>query len=133
MSIGDGGGLYLEVQATGQKVWRMAYRRGLKVTKISFGAYPAVSLTEARRCRDDARRLIEEGIDPVAQRREKEKREREGQRLGPKLRMSMSADGSLTIEKPTGRITLNQAQVAALRSFLNATSEETDGASICRN
>ena len=131
--IGDGGGLYLQIEPSGKKLWRMKYKRGHKETSISFGPYPDVSLTEARRCRDDARRLIADGIDPVDQRRAQETQERANRTTRPKLRMSMSDDGSLTIEKPAGRLLLNPAQVAALRSFLSATADEATGASTCQN
>jgi hypothetical protein len=131
--IGDGGGLYLQIEPSGKKVWRMAYRRDHKETSISFGPYPDVSLTEARQHRDDTRRLIAEGVDPVELKREKEKRERANQQPRPRLRMSMSEDGSLTIEKPTGRLTFNLAQVDALRSFLSAAADEDTGASTCQN
>src|SRR5476649_2238048 len=119
--IGDGGGLFLQIEPAGKKVWRMAYRRGHKETSISFGPYPEVSLAEARQHRDNARQLIDAGGDPVEQRREMEKQERARDTARPKLRMSMSADGNLTIEKPTGRLSLNSVQVAALRAFLSAT------------
>jgi hypothetical protein len=131
--IGDGGGLYLQIEPSGKKLWRMKYKRGHKETSISFGPYPGVSLTEARRCRDDARRLIDEGVDPVNERRAQEKEERAKETARPKLRMSMSDDGSLTIEKPMGRLFLNPAQVAALRSFLSATADDATGASTCQN
>jgi hypothetical protein len=131
--IGDGGGLYLQIEPSGKKVWRMAYRRDHRETSISFGPYPDVSLTEARHCRDNARQLIAEGVDPVERRREKGKQERPGIAARPKLRMSMSGSGDLTIEKSTGRLVLNPAQVAALRSFLNATTDETVGASTCQS
>jgi hypothetical protein len=131
--IGDGGGLYLEVTPTGAKLWRMAYRRGGKETSITFGPYPSVSLTEARQHRDSARRLIDEGIDPVDRRRKQGKPERASIAIKPRLRLSMSDDGSLTLEKRSGRLTLSAAQVTALRSFLSATTDDDTGAPTCPN
>lgn len=60
----DGRGLYLHVTATGSKLWRMAYRFEGKQKLLSFGAYPAVSLKDARHRRDEARELLAKGIDP---------------------------------------------------------------------
>lgn len=63
--LSDGGGLYLHVTATGSKLWRMAYRFEGKQKLLSFGAYPAVSLKDARHRRDDARESLAKGIVPV--------------------------------------------------------------------
>ena len=62
--LSDGGGLYLHVTATGSKLWRLAYRFEGKQKLLSFGAYPAVSLKDARHRRDDAKELLARGIDP---------------------------------------------------------------------
>ena len=45
----DGGGLYIEVLTTGTKVWRIKYRRDKKEQRLTLGAYPHISLREARR------------------------------------------------------------------------------------
>lgn len=65
----DGGGLYLHITATG-KYWRMAYRFEGKQRTLALGIYPAVSLTNARGRRDDARVLLANGVDPNAAKRE---------------------------------------------------------------
>lgn len=65
----DGGGLYLLVQADGHKYWRMAYRFASKEKTLAFGAFPEVSLKEAREKREKARKLIAGGIDPAQQKR----------------------------------------------------------------
>ena len=62
--ISDGGGLYLHVTAAGSKLWRMAYRFEGKQKLLSFGAYPAISLKDARHLRDKAKELLAKGIDP---------------------------------------------------------------------
>jgi integrase len=62
--MSDGYGLYLLVTPTGSKLWQMAYRFGDRQRKLSFGAYPAVGLADARRQRDQAKALIAKGIDP---------------------------------------------------------------------
>ena len=65
----DGGGLYLHLSPVGGKLWRMGYRFERKRKTLSFGAYPAVSLEDARAKRDDAKRLLANGIDPSEQRK----------------------------------------------------------------
>lgn len=62
--ISDGGGLYLLVQPTGSKLWRQAYRFGGKQLTLAHGAYPEVSLAEARRLRDAAKAALRRGVDP---------------------------------------------------------------------
>jgi len=60
----DGGGLYLEVSPAGGKLWRWKYRIGGKEKRLALGIYPDTSLAEARDRRDDARKLLANGIDP---------------------------------------------------------------------
>lgn len=64
----DGGGLYLEVTASGARYWRLKYRHGGREKRISFGVYPEVSLSEARQRREAARALLRDGKDPSAER-----------------------------------------------------------------
>ena len=44
----DGGGLYLAIEPSGSRLWRMKYRFNGKEKLLSFGKYPDVSLKEAR-------------------------------------------------------------------------------------
>ena len=67
--LADGGGLYVEVYPTGGKLWRLKYRFGGKEKRLSFGAYPVVSLKDARERRDNAKRLLAGGIDPSIERK----------------------------------------------------------------
>lgn len=60
----DGGGLYLEVSPKGQKWWRLKYRFGGKEKKLALGVYPDVTLKEARERRYQAKRLLDDCIDP---------------------------------------------------------------------
>lgn len=68
--LSDGGGLQLWVQPTGAKLWRFAYRFGGKQKLLALGAYPLVSLASARMARDSAKRLLIDGVDPSAARKE---------------------------------------------------------------
>ncbi|WP_027175902.1 tyrosine-type recombinase/integrase [Desulfovibrio aminophilus] len=65
----DGGGLYLEVSPAGAKLWRLKYRFGGKEKRLALGAYPAVSLAAARERRDEARKVLAQGVDPAAARK----------------------------------------------------------------
>jgi len=65
----DGRGLYLEVSPTGGKWWRFKYRFEGKEKQLSLGVYPDVTLKLARDQREEARRLVAEGIDPSDNRR----------------------------------------------------------------
>lgn len=64
----DGGGLYLELSPNGGKWWRLKYRLEGKEKRISLGTYPTIGLKEARQRREDAKKLIANGIDPSIQR-----------------------------------------------------------------
>ncbi len=66
----DGGGMYLLVRPSGDKGWRFKYRLHDKEKLISFGTYPDISLSEARKFRSDARKLVVKGIDPLQAREE---------------------------------------------------------------
>jgi integrase len=68
---GDGGGLYLLMQPNGSKLWRLAYRFGGKQKTLAIGPYPVITLTAARDKRDDAKRLLADGIDPSVDKQEK--------------------------------------------------------------
>ena len=69
VKISDGGGLYLLVQPHGAMLWRLKYRYLGKERVLSFGAYPIVSLADAREKRDAAKKLLANGKDPATERR----------------------------------------------------------------
>jgi hypothetical protein len=82
--LGDGGGMRLLITANGGRRWQMEYvspvtgRRRL----AGFGSYPDVSLTEARERRDEFRRMVRKGVDPLdaeAEKKAARKREKEEQ------------------------------------------------------
>jgi integrase len=67
--LADGGGLYVEIHPSGKKVWRMQYRlggRGSKKEKVTLGEYPAFSLADARKWREDCRGLVVRRQSPAA-------------------------------------------------------------------
>jgi len=61
--ITDERGMYLLVSSTG-KYFRFDYRFSGKRKTLSLGVYPDVSLSKARQKREEARRLLQDGIDP---------------------------------------------------------------------
>jgi integrase len=68
----DDKGLHLLVKpiSTGwAKYWRLKYRYNSKDALMSLGVYPETSLQQARVKRDDARRLLADGINPIEHKR----------------------------------------------------------------
>jgi integrase len=65
----DFDGLYLLIRKNGSRLWRFAYRFGGKQKQIALGAYPSVTLAEARERREAARKLLAGGKDPSVERR----------------------------------------------------------------
>uniref|UniRef100_A0A831UGU7 DUF4102 domain-containing protein n=1 Tax=Geobacter metallireducens TaxID=28232 RepID=A0A831UGU7_GEOME len=70
----DGGGLFLLIPPAkkspegkmlpASKLWRFKYRYAGKEKLLAFGSYPEISLADARQRREDARRLLANGVDP---------------------------------------------------------------------
>lgn len=67
--LSDGHGLYLLVNPSGSKLWRWKYRHLGKEKLMPLGQYPLVTLAQARQARDDARRLLAQGVDPMEERK----------------------------------------------------------------
>lgn len=68
--VSDGRGLFVLVSPTGGRLWRFRYSFAGREKLISLGQYPDIGLKLARDRRDEARRLVAQGIDPSAVRRE---------------------------------------------------------------
>ncbi len=67
--LADSGGLFLLIQPSGSKLWRLKYRHQGTERSLSFGGDPTVSLAAARTKRDEAKKLMSEGVDPAVQRK----------------------------------------------------------------
>lgn len=69
----DGDGLTLLVKHSGSKLWQFRYYRPFtkQRTKQSFGSYPSVTLSDARRLRAESRALLAKDIDPQEHQEEK--------------------------------------------------------------
>lgn len=65
----DGGGLFLHITPAGQRYWRLKYRFAGKEKLLAIGVYPDVGLREARDRREEAKRLLGEGVDPSVERK----------------------------------------------------------------
>ena len=72
--MADAGGLHLYVTPAGGKLWRYRYRVDGKEKLLSLGAYPALSLAEARQARDKAKADQREGRDPAVVKRQAQHR-----------------------------------------------------------
>jgi integrase len=68
VKLSDGDGLYLLVAEAG-RYWRLKYRLDGKEKVLALGVYPAVSLAEARKGREEARENLARGIDPSSHKR----------------------------------------------------------------
>jgi len=66
--LADSGGLHLFVTKKGHKSWRLKYRFDGKEKRLLLGAHPEVSLAKAREMRDEAKRLLRDGRDPLLER-----------------------------------------------------------------
>ena len=67
---GDGRGLFLYVKPTGARSWVLRYQVQGRRHDLGLGAYPDVTLAMARQKATEARRLILDGDDPIAKRRQ---------------------------------------------------------------
>lgn len=109
--LGDALGLFLLVQPTGGKLWRFKYRMDGREQKLSLGAYPEVSLSEARKRRDEARQLLAAGKDPGVEKKR------------AKLRSSIQSEdtfSALSVEYCTKR------KRDGLRPWAPATAERSE-------
>jgi integrase len=77
-SLSDGEGLSLVIKPNGSKLWLFRYTRPIvqKRANLSLGAYPDLSLLDARKLRLNARELLAKGVDPKADKDAKNRREK---------------------------------------------------------
>ncbi|RZF64721.1 DUF4102 domain-containing protein [Sphingomonas populi] len=69
--VPDSDGLFLLVQPTGALLWRFRYKVFGVERKMSLGSFPDVTLKDARKKRDALRAELEDGIDPVEEKRQR--------------------------------------------------------------
>ncbi len=68
----DGGGLYLQVAASGAKSWLFCYRFNGRDREMGLGAEASVSLADARIKRQEAKKLLTQKIDPLEAKKQAE-------------------------------------------------------------
>ncbi|HDL7646530.1 TPA: integrase arm-type DNA-binding domain-containing protein [Yersinia enterocolitica] len=66
--VSDSHGLYLLVNPSGSRLWYLKYRINKKESRLGLGAYPDVSLADARQQRDGIRKLLAQNINPAQHR-----------------------------------------------------------------
>lgn len=93
----DGDGLSLLVQKDGKKYWRSVTYVNGKRKHLGFGRYPKVSLKEAREKNQAAKKLAEQGIDPV-----QNKKELKQQQI--KAAQQQAIDDGMTFEQVARRL-----------------------------
>lgn len=133
----DGGGMFLFVNPRGGKYWHLSYRFAGKRKTLSLGIYPKVSLNEARKLRDDARKLLADGIDPSntqkarkAMQQAELQAQKEAQiadkgRLIAATRFMLDNEGALSFRFGNRHIALTSTETTELRTFLDATRAVT--------
>jgi integrase len=67
--LSDGDGLHLLVNESGSKLWRLRFRFAGKANMLSLGPFPTVSLLDARKKRDEAKKQLANGINPSLNRK----------------------------------------------------------------
>lgn len=87
----DSDGLFLVIYPTGKKVWRVKYKQDCKHKEMTLGAYPTLSLAEARLMRNKAFELRAGGVDPAAE-KQAEKAEAARQEKEDSLTFAKVAD-----------------------------------------
>lgn len=122
----DGLGMFMLVMPNGSKLWRFTYYRpGTgKRNALSLGAYPDVSLRDARALRTEFRELVAFGTDPAAKRKA-EHREASRRHAEAHARFQFSfaiaTDDTLTLTVRGNTLHLTRHQTDAIRSALLAT------------
>ena len=69
IKLSDERGLYLLLNPNGARLWRWKYRIHGKEKLMAFGAYPDVSLAQARERREEARKTLAAGVDPMVKKK----------------------------------------------------------------
>ncbi len=120
--IYDTKGLYLEINPSGGKYWRVKCRINRREKRLAIGTYPELSLDEARNKRDEARHQIKNGINPIEEKRlAKAKMAEEAQKdLG--LRLFLETNGDLIIKKKLTSILITKEELQSLKYFLSPIS-----------
>ena len=89
---------------------------------MALGAFPDVTVSEARKRCDEARKLLVAGVDPAELRKEERIAQRDEQdRREAAMRFTMDSDGALSSRLGKRGMNLTGAETAELHAFLDAT------------
>src|SRR5512139_1733712 len=99
IKLADGGGMHLLVRPDGSRSWRLDYHFEGRRKTLALGAYPEVTLAEARRLRRAAKALLAEGRDPGAERQAQP----QPQPFAPRQEPASSRD-----DRPSATLRLNR-------------------------
>ncbi len=126
----DGGGMYLEVSPNGSRYWRLKYRIDGREKRISLGVCPSVSLEQARKRRDHARRLVAQGIDPSSIKRQEKQLASEAALLeaaelraaanGSRLKVTVYPEGMIELWKGRQALRLSTGEAATINNLLTS-------------
>lgn len=118
--MGAGQGMYLLVNPSGSKLWRLKYRFGGKEKTLSIGAYPEVSLARARLAREEARAVLASGVDPSAAKQE-EKAEQQAKALTFRAVAERWYKGNAELaRKPWAKATAKKVRIYLEKDFYPA-------------
>lgn len=72
-TLHDGDGLFLLIKTSGKKLWRFRYQRPVSGsrTNLSLGSYPALTLAETRKIREQHLTVLVQGMDPQLQKEQR--------------------------------------------------------------
>jgi len=122
LRLTDEKGLFLLVNPNGSKYWRLRYRISGKEKSLSLGIYPEVDLKEARAKRDEARRMLADGIDPSASRKMlRAQIAADASQASTRKRFLLDSNGALSFALGNRHLSLSPTETQELRRFLDAT------------
>ena len=151
--LSDGGGLYLVVKPSGGKLWRWSYEFNGKEKLLSYGPYPAVTLSQARELHKAAQAQKREGTDPAAAKQAKKRKEEESKQEHPKPTFAaLTAEWLKTWSKKKsaryvgtvetrldrdilpviGEIPIDQLKAAALVKIVSGIQDDRDAEDLAR-
>jgi len=99
----DAEGLYLQVTPAGGKLWKYKYRFDGKERKLSLGAYPVITLIDAREARLAAQRLLAQGIDPGSDKKARQRATADSENTVEVVTRAWHATFSTSPTKPRGQ------------------------------
>ena len=122
IKISDEKSMFLLINPNGSKYWRLRYRFNGKEKSLSLGTYPDVCLNEARSKRDEARKLLSQGIDPSENRKAtRSMAAAETSTVAARKRFILDSNGALSFALGNRHLSLSTAETKELRTFLDAT------------